>query len=734
MLVSDPNNVKIYNLSAGKSLPEWLSDRKRRALLKKNVDIRRRIELIQDFEMPALSTTVRVSKDGEYVLATGTYKPRVRCYDVNNLSMKFERCFDADVVTFEILSDDYSKLVFLHTDRYVEFHSAQGHYHRLRIPKFGRDMQYHYPTCDLYIVGAGPEVYRLNLERGQFLNPLMTEASEVDCCAINPLHNLLVCGTKEGKVEAWDPRARDRIGTLDCALHCVSESISSSANVNCVPFGEWQQCKVWTVFPLASGSNVKCGLCSIWRVAAMVEGVSSVSALKFKGGLTLGVGTSTGQVLLYDIRSNKPFYTKDHMYGLPIVNVDFHESQDLVLSMDECIVKIWDKNTGKLFTSIEASETKFHSLCVVPNTGMMFIANENTKILTYYIPSLGPAPKWCSFLDSLTEELEESTMETVYDDYKFVTKRELEDLGLEHLLGTNLLRAYMHGYFVDIRLYKKAKMVAEPFAFEEYRKKKIHQKIEENRANRKLPKVNKDLALKLMDEDMKEKKKKKVGLSLLKDDRFKMLFENPDFQVDKNAEEFRLLNPVLSKLDKSRKKELKKQVLQQQFDEIEEEQEGKPSSEESSDDSGSSSGDDREWTKNLKRQHKVLKNEARRKEWEERRKERESEAEAVTNSGGQPKFFELREGEEFKGIHGGVKRKRNNVSLGERVKREGHDSVRMLGSVGNREMTFSVRKEQRRLKEEKDAQHHYEERKKLLRPAKGLQTKPLPKFLREYRR
>ncbi|CAG2064081.1 unnamed protein product, partial [Timema podura] len=377
--------------------------------------------------------------------------------------------------------------------------------------------------------------------------------------------------------------------------------------------------------------------------------------------------------------------------------------------------------------------------------------------------SLGPAPKWCSFLDSLTEELEESTMETVYDDYKFVTKRELEDLGLEHLLdpfpimemvvihfdgqmvrdttlaidwtlddSTNLLRAYMHGYFVDIRLYKKAKMVAEPFAFEEYRKKKIHQKIEENRANRKLPKVNKDLALKLMDEDMKEKKKKKVGLSLLKDDRFKMLFENPDFQVDKNAEEFRLLNPVLSKLDKSRKKELKKQVLQQHLTSpvhsfssissctwsihlvrglpmglipfsshinydyvlvmIKEEQEGKPSSEESSDDSGSSSGDDREWTKNLKRQHKVLKNETKRKEWEERRKERESEAEAATNSGGQPKFFELREGEEFKGIHGGVKRKRNNVSLGERVKREGHDSVRMLGSVGNREMTFSVRK------------------------------------------
>ena len=55
-----------------------------------------------------------------------------------------------------------------------------------------------------------------------------------------------------------------------------------------------------------------------------------------------------------------------------------------------------------------------------------------------------------------------------------------------------------------------------------------------------LPKVNKDLALKLIDEEQKEKKKKnKSGTSLLKDDRFKALFENPDFEVDKNAEEYR---------------------------------------------------------------------------------------------------------------------------------------------------------------------------------------------------
>jgi hypothetical protein len=58
----------------------------------------------------------------------------------------------------------------------------------------------------------------------------------------------------------------------------------------------------------------------------------------------------------------------------------------------------------------------------------------------------------------------------VYDDYRFVTRDELSGLGLGHLVGTPLLRAYMHGFFMDARLYAEAKAVAEPFAYEKYRK------------------------------------------------------------------------------------------------------------------------------------------------------------------------------------------------------------------------------------------------------------------------
>ena len=39
-------------------------------------------------------------------------------------------------------------------DRYIEFHSQYGRYHRLRIPKYGRDMAYHAASCDLYVAGV----------------------------------------------------------------------------------------------------------------------------------------------------------------------------------------------------------------------------------------------------------------------------------------------------------------------------------------------------------------------------------------------------------------------------------------------------------------------------------------------------------------------------------------------------------------------------------------------------
>lgn len=168
----------------------------------------------------------------------------------------------------------------------------------------------------------------------------------------------------------------------------------------------------------------------------------------------------------------------------------------------------------------------------------------------------------------------------------------------------------MHGFFVDIRLYNKAMSVVEPFAFDKFRKDKIRQKIEEARPNRlqiksNLPKVNQEMALKVMDQ--KDSKKKK-GSNLLEDNRFAAMFENPEFEIDKNADEYKMLTPVLSRLDKTKVKELKRQAMKAQLDDITNEDGAKSSDDDlfSEREDSSDDDDDREWAKDVKKQYKQI--------------------------------------------------------------------------------------------------------------------------------
>lgn len=66
--------------------------------------------------------------------------------------------------------------------------------------------------------------------------------------------------------------------------------------------------------------------------------------------------------------------------------------------------------------------------------------------------------------------MEETKTTTIYEDFKFLTPNELEQLNASHLIGTPMLKAYMHGYFLEMRAYQKLLSVHDPFAFEKYRK------------------------------------------------------------------------------------------------------------------------------------------------------------------------------------------------------------------------------------------------------------------------
>lgn len=90
---------------------------------------------------------------------------------------------------------------------------------------------------------------------------------------------------------------------------------------------------------------------------------------------------------------------------------------------------------------------------------------------------------------------------------------------------------------MDLKLYYKLKALAEPFAYEEYRKDRIKQKIQNKLAERitvrkrkKIPAVNSEL--------VNELSQKKSGQSLLQDDRFSSLFTDKKFEIDHDDETY----------------------------------------------------------------------------------------------------------------------------------------------------------------------------------------------------
>jgi len=155
----------------------------------------------------------------------------------------------------------------------------------------------------------------------------------------------------------------------------------------------------------------------------------------------------------------------------------------------------------------------------------------------YFVPGIGPAPKWASFLENITEELEETKNYSVYEDHKFLTYGDLEQIGATNLIGTNFIKPYMHGYFMDWKLYKKLKTLNEPFDYNKYLEERKQEKLNKmfegrivmNR-NQKM-KVNQKLAENLTDKDESK--------NVLVDPRFKSLFTDKNFEVDFNSEQYK---------------------------------------------------------------------------------------------------------------------------------------------------------------------------------------------------
>jgi ribosome biogenesis protein ENP2 len=419
-------------------------------------------------------------------MASGIYPPRLKIFDLSQMSLKCERGFDSNIRKFEILSDDYKKIAALCDDRNIELHAQYGRHFKIRIPKYGRDIKYDKIYCDLFAAGTGNEIYRLNLYKGQFLQSFETIAEGINALGYcQPLEILGMAGEK-GICQIFDLRAKQNIFTFD----------------------------------------------------DLVDDLTSITFSE--DGMLLGLGNSDGITKVYDIRNPNPLYTIKHSYHLPIKKIVFDENSKNIITVDKKLAKFCNYKTGKSFTNIEP-KSDINDFELFKNSGMFCFGCESEKIELYFIPQIGPAPKWASFLDNITEELEEAKTYSLYEDYKFVTLNELDEIGGKNLIGTKMLKPYMHGYFIDWRLYKKLKQLTEPFDYQKYLSDKREQKLEKYFGerivmNKRLkPKINS----KLLTATSEDNTKKAIDIN---DERFKKLFSDKDYEIDFNSDKFKKKN------------------------------------------------------------------------------------------------------------------------------------------------------------------------------------------------
>lgn len=146
-----------------------------------------------------------------------------------------------------------------------------------------------------------------------------------------------------------------------------------------------------------------------------------------------------------------------------------------------------------------------------------------------------------------------------------------------------------------------------------------------------------------------------------------------------------------------------------------EEQDEKDSDIELYQSSDESSDEDRSWVKEVKRQHRIIRNQQKEGDDEE------------SDSKSKENIYELSKAPQLASNIRSITRV-SKASLGDRLAKEGFSAV-VSGTGGNREMKFTMRGKKSESDKHKKMKKHYQERKQIVRRTGFLTKKKLPKML-----
>lgn len=306
-------------------------------------------ETTWQFNFPSSIQKIKETHDSNFLIAYGIYPSQIKCFDLNDISLKFERHVDTEIIDFQILSSNWEKIVLLKIDKQLEFQIKSGRYYQVKIPDSGVSLLLSQETNILYIPSYKNEIFRLDLENGKFITPIKNLLFHGNTCSgRNSKNNLLAFGDDRGTVKFWDSR--------------ISKYFVSIINSS---------------FFIKNNS------------------LNPVTAIRFdsQNSHQCFIGLQSGEVMLFDLRFSSPLTSKNMGNGLAVKSIRPSLMNNNVLTSDSKIIKIWDKVTGKNTAYIEPLD-QINYVCNIRKTGFIFVALQNPYLKGKYIENFGDTPRW----------------------------------------------------------------------------------------------------------------------------------------------------------------------------------------------------------------------------------------------------------------------------------------------------------------------------------------------------
>ncbi|KAG0432497.1 Nucleolar protein 10 [Dictyocoela muelleri] len=322
------------------------------------------------FETPSHSISCNnLQISGKYLLTCGTYKPKIKIYDLEAQSKLLERVVDTEPLKI-ISLDEHKKLSILRNDNFIEFHTKSGFYDKIGVNSSVRDILFDMLSGKLMIGGSKYSTF--DFKKG-FIQDIYEPESEISCMTLNPIYNIITLGTSNS-ILFFDHRQKGKIKMVKISDKLIDQSAKIFILKNQKSFSEDKKFNIDKNDDFndvySDNENYKNAISSI---DTSIDGLNLVFVSNF--------------LFHYDIRNRKIQKFVDTEKS---IIVKFN-NKNILLGMQNDIYLIKDLNCDEYSDRI-TTKYKIHDFCF--NGGVLFVGGENENVDILFSKEMGNLPNY----------------------------------------------------------------------------------------------------------------------------------------------------------------------------------------------------------------------------------------------------------------------------------------------------------------------------------------------------